>query len=503
MNRSILIVIVDFLLITLLAFSKFDDQDLDRDSRARPTPLPSASGEQDLMDVLRASLDKERTSREELNALLLLAQSQVQKRDRELQNRDQVLANREELIREAEQLLQQRAEEAARLERERSSLEKQFASNQSSISTLQRQLRAVLSEATQSKQQLDTLQQNLQTREQEEALLKRRLGELEQTRREAELQQQRLATQLQVAETEKRLFVQQLESFKGEVEVVRQEKAQLQDHATKVTEHATKVTEHATKLAEGVTSLAEKSGELTKEIRDNRPLAPNAVFNEFAANRVKTDFRAVRSGVFGREVNREKEAKTVLVQHGSQIYAIYHINDTPLSFSTPGMDWDWLIGNLRRGAAAVRIERMSFLAADPRVLATPISETRAKELGSKIYSIPAEPFKFQEAILVGADEGYYGECRFQLEPDNPQYVRMQRERFSWIMGKFAPSSGDLVFTKTGELLGLMVNKDYCLLLNEFAPTYHIQMGIGIGDQQTGLILSQLHGQVTRMPLKLQ
>jgi hypothetical protein len=434
---------------------------------------------------------------------LLLAQNQLQNRDRELQTRDQVLADREELIREAEQLLQQRAEEASRLERERASLEKQSASNQSSISALQRQLRSVLSEATQSKQQLELLQQDLQTREQEESLLKRRLAEVEQTRRETELEKKRLATQLQVAETEKRIFVEQLQTAKGEVETVRQEKAQLQEHASKVTEHATKVTEHATKLAEGVTTLAEESRELSKEIRDNRPLAPNAVYNEFISNRIKADFRAVRSGVFGREVNREKETKTVLVQHGDQIYAIYHINDTPLSLSTPGMDWDWLIGNLRRGAAAARVERISFLAADPRVLVVPVSETRARELNSKIYSIPSEPFKFQDAILVGSDEGYYGECKFQIEPENPQYVRMQRERFSWVTGKFAPSSGDLVFTKTGELLGLMVNKDYCLLLNEFSPTYHLRMGIGIGDQQTGLILSQLHGQVAKMPLRLQ
>ena len=81
--------------------------------------------------------------------------------------------------------------------------------------------------------------------------------------------------------------------------------------------------------------------------------------------------------------------------------------------------------------------------------------------------------------------------------------RMQRERFSWLVGKFAPSSGDLVFTKGGELLGLMVNKEYCLLLTEFTPAYHVQTGIGIGDQRTGVLLSQLYGQVARMPSKLQ
>ena len=208
-----------------------------------------------------------------------------------------------------------------------------------------------------------------------------------------------------------------------------------------------------------MSALNEKSGELTKEIRENRPLAPNTVFNEFVTNRIRGDFRAVRSGVFGREVNREKESKTVLLRQGNQIYAIYHVNDTPLSFSFPGIDWDWLIGNLRRGPAVARIERMCFLAVDPRVVVVPISEAKARELGSKIYPVPKDPFKFQEAILVGANEGYYGECKFQMDAQNPQYIHVQRERFSWLVGKFQPSSGDLVFTKGGELLGLMVNKE--------------------------------------------
>jgi hypothetical protein len=191
------------------------------------------------------------------------------------------------------------------------------------------------------------------------------------------------------------------------------------------------------------------------------------------------------------------------VRHANQVYAVYHINDTPLTLSMPGVDWEWLIGNLRRGAAVARIERVSFLAVDPRIVVVPVSEAKARELGAKIYLIPQDPFKFQEAVLVGADEGYYGECRFQIEPDNPQYVRMERERFSWVTGKFAPSSGDLVFTKSGDLLGMMVNKEYCLLLNQFSPVYHIRAGIGIGDQKTGLILSQLFGQVARMPVNLQ
>ena len=519
MNRSVLIVIVDFLLISLLVFANLDNPNLPAAEEApRKTALPSpTSRQQDVMDVLKISLDKERSSREQLD-------EQLRETQAKLQTREQVLGDREKLMREAEQMLRQKAAEAARLASERAAMERQVKANQESVAELQSRLTNTLTEASASRQHLEAVRNDLLAREQEEAILKRKLAELESNREAAEAEKQRLANQLEEAETEKRLVArqleeaeteksrvatqlkvaeteklmvrQQLDSVQDEVQVERQEKAKLQ-------EHAVKMQEHATKLAEGVTALAEKSGELTEEIREHRPLAPNTIFSDFVTNRVQADFRAVRSGVFGREINREKEAKTVLVRQGNQVYAIYHVNDTPLTFSFPGVDWDWLIANLRRGQTSARLEKISFLAMDPRVVLAPISEAKARELGSKIYSMPTDPFKFQEAILVGASEGYYGECTFQLDSENPQYVRMQRERFSRLSGKFAPSSGDLVFTKGGELLGLMVNKEYCLLLTQFSPAYHLQTGIGIGEQKTGQLLSQLFGQVARMPAKLQ
>ncbi len=520
MNRSVLIVIVDFLLISLLVFSRLDETDVAPETKA-PAEIPPinlSASRQDMTELLQASLEKERASREQLDEQLRLAQAQ-------LQSREQSLDERERAMREAERLLRQKADEAARLAKERVAMERQFQATQASVAELQKQLTNILTEASTSRQTLEAVRTDLSAREQEEALLKRRLAQLEDDRKElaeernesdqekqllaAQLeaveaekrlvreQTQKLATQLEVAETEKRLVRERLTSVQGEVQVERQEKARLQ-------EHAARLQEHATKLAEGVTALAEKSTELTEEIRENRPLPPNAVFNEFVTNRVLCDFRAVRSGVFGREINRQKESKTVLVrQQDGQVYAIYHVNDTPLTFSFPGIDWDGLLANLRRGETVVRADRVSFLAVDPRVVVVPVPEARARDLGTKIYPIPKDPFKFQQAILVGANEGYYGECTFQVDPDNSQYVRMQRERFSWLAGKFAPSSGDLVFTKGGELLGVMVNKEYCVLLTSFAPTHDIQLGVGTGQQKTGTLLSQLFGQIARMPARLQ
>ncbi len=115
----------------------------------------------------------------------------------------------------------------------------------------------------------------------------------------------------------------------------------------------------------------------------------------------------------------------------------------------------------------------------------------------------ADPFKFQEAVIVGANEGYYGECKFQLEPTMPQYVRLDRSFVRGLFGKFNPSRGDLVLTKTGELLGIMANSEYCVLLNRVTPSRTIQFGNDISSQHTGQILSQLYDRVFQMPPRLQ
>ena len=47
-------------------------------------------------------------------------------------------------------------------------------------------------------------------------------------------------------------------------------------------------------LAEGVGRLAEKSGEIAQEIRENRPINANVLFNDFLANRVSTTLTASR-----------------------------------------------------------------------------------------------------------------------------------------------------------------------------------------------------------------
>jgi hypothetical protein len=61
----------------------------------------------------------------------------------------------------------------------------------------------------------------------------------------------------------------------------------------------------------------------------------------------------------------------------------------------------------------------------------------------------------------------------------------------------------LVFSQTGELLGIMVNSDYCALVKDFTPLETIQTGADVASQQTAPLLDGLGARVRSLPLDLQ
>ena len=64
-----------------------------------------------------------------------------------------------------------------------------------------------------------------------------------------------------------------------------------------------------------------------------------------------------------------------------------------------------------------------------------------------------------------------------LDLKNPDYVKMDKSFIrSTFMGEFNPSRGDLVFSQTGELLGIMANSQYCHLIKSVDPVGAVVFG---------------------------
>jgi len=480
MNRSILIVICDFLLVSLVAFTSVDinkvsDATTPRSIKVELNRTNQVEAGKDLAAVMRLALDEERRSRDQLMDELRRAQ--------EAASRQQAtLSDREKQMRGLQQELQSREQQAQRLREMQASLEQQYATAQTNLIAAQTNL-ASLSHQLQSKSN-----DALLTKE-KLAALQAELANLQSSNQAVLNERQRLATQLQVAEVERRHASEQVVAMQEQVKVEREEKARL--------------AQQATKLAEGVKALANKSGELVQEVRESRPLAPNAIFSDFATNRVAATFSGNRVGFLGGETSKRRDSDMVLLTDGTNYFALSHVQDTPLALSNPGTDWDQLNGTLRHLNASVPIRSLCFYLRDPRLVFIPLTQADVRQLGAKVYHISSDPYKFQDAVLIGAHEGYYGECRFQLDLGTPEYVKLDSGFLRGLFGKFNPSRGDLVFSRTGELLGIMANGSYCLMIRDFIPAASFRFGQDLRGQQTGLILAQLSSIVSGLPTKLQ
>jgi chemotaxis protein histidine kinase CheA len=461
MNRSILIVICDFLLLSLLTFSTdmnhMASDDTQRTARVDVVTNQVIDPGRDMMALMKQALADERQGREQLQQQLTAANQEKAR-------------------------LAQTEEENARLKQQTSAWQGQYAEAQTNLENLSRQMRAAAAEAQASQQKLLATETEVQKQNNLAAALKQQLDQLARTNRLSEAEQLRLSGALQLAEAQRQAALDRAALLQQDVQATRAENARLMDNFK---------------------SLATNSSQLTQEIRENRALAPNTIFSEFVTNRVRLDIAASRSGFLGMDVNKDKYAEALLVTDGTNTYALCHAEDTPLTLWDPGTDWDTLKGTLTGQSADVTLKTMSFDRTDPRIVIFPVSREEVRRLGAKVYRIAADPYKFQDAVLIGADNGYYGQCNFQIDLNSPQYVKLDRSLLRGLFGKFNPSRGDVVLSRTGQLLGIMVNSTYCLMIQDFAAAATFTFGNNVRAEHTGDTLARLYDNIFQMPQRLQ
>ncbi|MBI3886871.1 MAG: hypothetical protein HY302_14255 [Opitutae bacterium] len=464
MNKTLLLIICDFLLLNLLALTKWEKAEPPRAAQvaaaqqaAAATPAVNA----DLVELMRISLEDEKSTRTQLAQQLASTQGSLSEREKNL----------------------------AALQQQKGQLENSLAATQSTAHELEQKYTAAAQEAGLTKEQLAKMQRELEERRAEAERQKQELARMEKQNTEARQRIENLNVAVRVAEQEKQMLASNLTEAKQQVEVERQERARVQ--------------EQTVQLAQGVGQLAEKSGELSKEIRDNRPINSNLIFTDFLANRVQTRLTTRRPGLFGPNV-KDKDAQTILVSDGRHTYALMHLSDTPfsLTFESPP-DYDLIAGKLSRGAFNAPVKELAFLALDPRLVVLPVDDSLAALMGAKIYKLAAEPFKFPEAVVVRADDGKYGETPFRIDAANPGYVKLDNRIVTRLFGEFSPKRGDLVFSKSGDLIGMMVNNDYCAVLGDFRAAHTLTAGDDVVQPKTGATFADLAARWQRLPFKLQ
>jgi hypothetical protein len=470
MNKTLLLIICDFLLLNLLALTRWEKAEPPR-TKQPPVPELAANAvtkEQDLVEVMRLSLADEKSARDELSQRLAASAA-------ELAAREQSLAR----------VRQER--EAIAVERD--AVAGTLTETRRAATELAQKVSAATQEASLTREQLAQMQRELAEKQAEAERQRRELADLEKKQADARRQIEGLTLAVIVGEQEKRNLRETADNLKGQVDAERLERM--------------KVQEANTQLAQGVGQLAEKSGELTREIRDNRPINANVLFSEALANRVTARITAARRGFLG-PTNRTKDVPTILLSDGRQVYALMHVSDTVFSLAENGLDWESLTIELAKGGAGrTAAGQLGFLAQDPRIVVVPLEPAQAAGLNVRVYPLAADPFKFPEAVLIDGGGRGYGEVGFKLDPAEPGFVRVDNRFFKRLFGDFSPKRGDLVLAKTGELLGIMVNDNYCAVLKDFATWRTLRTGPDIRSQSTGAIFDDLIARVRTMSFNLQ
>lgn len=455
MNKTLLLIICDFLLLNLLALTSWEKAEPTRPARVPVTqgPASAATREQDLVEAMRLSLTDEENARRALNE--------------QLSAREQSLSQ-------------------TQAERER--LAQNLASTQEKASALQSKLGEATEDAAATRARLAQLQRELDLKQAEAERQKQQLGALEKAQVEAASRIENLSVAVKVAEKEKILLKETTETLKQQVQAERIERQ--------------KVQETTVQLAQGVGQLAENSGQLTKEIRENRPINANILFNDFLSNRIALRISGEKEGGFLGPTQRSATTHCVVVSDGSMAYALFHIDETPFSFREIISDWRTITLELQRGEAHTEANSFSFHQVDPRIIAVPVDAQQIAALGVKVYPLSADPFKFPEAMLISRGGSGYGETPFKLDQSQPSYVRMDNRFFKRLFGDFSPSRGDLVLSKSGDFLGIMVSSDYCAVVSDLKTLRTLKVPDTRG-QGLDKILSEMEDRVNKLPFRMQ
>lgn len=483
MNKTLLLILCDFLLLTLLSLVDWEDEteseaysDADADAEGASVST-MAMMEQDLLDTLKASLQEEKVVQERLQDDAALSENQLEATKKRLEEKDgSIRALREDL-----ELAIDRETDLAK---ETKTLQEESRKAKESIVTLETQYESLESKAKQAEAQSRLLQEELeeklkQIKRNEEALQREQLA-----KKQAEERIQELNIQVRVSDEQKKMLEENVETLKTEVVAERAERKELQAQTSQ--------------MAEGITQLAERSQDLTEEFRSSLPINANTLFSKFNQNRIVTTFTSDRY-YRGQNLQEDEQAMTILISDGESVYALSHLSSTPLGLNKSSLGYRQVRAELVRGEARLVPSSLEFLALDPRVAATPISKEDASLLGGEVFYTALEPFKFSEAILIDEKGEYYGEVEFKLTANTPGYVRMQSKVFSRIFGDFSPSKGDLVFSKTGELLGLMVDGRYCVLIDNLVVDETLRLGMRFENDEFKKVIASLRNRYDQLP----
>ena len=517
MNKTLMLVICDFLLLSMLALARFDPPE-EAATATLDATASSATAEAELIELLEESLQSELSSRQNLTEDLTETRESLQQKARALAEREAALeatqtdlaastAQAEELARSKAQIEAEQAAlaaEKARLEAESTQLAARFDRTRTELEASKSQQVELVSTLGQLKAQSSVTQEKLNQTEEELIAREIALAEREAALKTAEadkaaLQAERetLNRQLEVAQAERRLLEQNLTQEQTE-------KQQLQEEKELAFARADRLTENVSQLGQGVSTLTQASEDIKKEIEAARPQTMSEIFTRFQNHRASLRFTATERGLFGAESIKTYESKSILIRDESgATYLVTHSANSPFAFGKNANNL--LAASLEVSLANRRfpVSQIGFLSADPRILFVPLPQSLVDASGLETFPLALQPERWEEAVLVKNDESNFGRTGFRRLTESERFLKMDRPALGQLFADFASSRGDLAFTKNSQFIGLLTDTEHAVVINDFLASAITRLGKGFDPQQNAATLDRLRDRLQQLPQKVR
>ena len=517
MNRSLLLVVCDFLLLSILALARFDvpaDATIAKDgqkivSNAVIERISDGENYDDVVAELEATnetlLENLSSDKDDLLEQKLKLEDQIAQRQKELEDKENQIASRDAVIADNEEEIKKSQAEAQELERKREEIEKKREALLQTNAASKKELELLSKNLADAKKKSDQLAELKAKTEKEAETFRVELAKsIEKVKAEekataeaqAQLKDEKRRGDALVASTAK--FDEKIDSInaglKGvgeDLKVVGQGLAGVGDKITNVTNDVNSVKQDVSRVGQEIEGVGSKVENIKKEVEvsvaqqkenfkkltDVQTKSLNEIFTRYDENKIKLKLTFTHKGGFMGATKKDTfEMDTIIMVDGSFAYSLVHARSSPFRLEPSVRKLTEVSGQINSPKLknAIEVKEVAFMD-DPRILIVPLY-INPKELEKtseiEVFNAPQNPYLFSEAVVVNAKSGRFGQTDFIRDERDSRYIKVSHTNFAFITGKFDPGKGDLVFSQKGELLGIMVNNDYAFHVKNLGSRIH-------------------------------
>jgi len=551
MNRSLLLVVCDFLLLSILALARFD---VPKDAQYEKAGQKLVSKEvierisdgenyDDVVAELEATnetlLENLSSDKDDLEMQKLELEEQIAQRRKELAEKEKQIESRDETIAQNEADIQAAKEESEQLEAQRQEIERKREALLQSNAASKKELELLAKNLADAKQRSDELAALKERQQREAESIK---VELAATQERAKAEEQRAAEAKALLEEEKKrsdalvastakideridtlnrdlkedlkgvgqelrgvgqelkgvgeniagvgdkiaTVSSEVTSVKADVSKVGQDVQGVKQTVSNVSEEVAGVGSKVETIQQDVAENAAEQKENFRQLSERQTKSVNEIFSKYEENKIKLTFTySHTSGLFSKETAETFTMDTIIMVDGSFAYSLVHSKDSPFKLEPRPRKLIKVTGEITspKLKSPIPVTEIAFMD-DPRILIVPLyinpAELR-KTSTIELFNSPINPYLFSEAVVVDAKDGRFGQTDFVRDERDARYIKVSHTRFAFVTGAFDPGKGDLVFSQKGEVLGILVNRDYAFHVKNLGARIHAGSRTSLGE----------------------